>query len=39
MLVCRASDSEPDLDWRKIEKDLLAARGSEDCDGTFSYVL
>lgn len=28
---------EPDLDWRKIEKDLLAARGSEDCDGAFSY--
>ena len=25
------------LDWRKIEKDLLAARGSEDCDGAFSY--
>ena len=28
---------EPDLDWRKIEKDLLTARGSEDCDGSFSY--
>ena len=28
---------EPDLDSRKIEKDLLAARGSEDCDGLFSY--
>lgn len=28
---------EPDLDRRKIEKDLLAARGSEDCDVSFSY--
>ena len=28
---------EPDLDWRKIEKDLLAVRGNEACDGSFSY--
>ena len=28
---------EPDLDWRKIEKDLQAVRGNEACDGTFSY--
>ena len=28
---------EPDLDWRKIEKDLQAVRGNEACDGSFSY--